>query len=142
MKDLQILEECYKKFTKELNKYIPEGIHLVDLETLQKFHLLKFHTLDANDPGLTRYFHVIESDEKITLVNEQFVVWIIPDVLHEAPITYTLIALNSGEKLRLETAFATTGVYNSSKLVLRLLEKHLFEIQETEDMLSHLNRKS
>lgn len=141
MKDIQQLEDCYKKFTKNISKFIPEGVSLIDLEMLQKYHLLDFNST-SSESALTRYFHVVESEDKITLVNDQFVVWIIPDMLHNAPITYTLIALNLSEKLHLETAFATTGIYNSSKLVLRLLEKMLLEIQETEDLLSNLHRKS
>ena len=50
----------------------------------------------------------------------------------------TLIALNHEEQPQLEIAFSTSGVYNSSRLVLRVLEKYLQEIQETEDTLKSL----
>lgn len=141
MKDMQHLEEYYKKFTKDINKHIPEGITIVDLELLHKYHLLNQHS-SPSDSNLTRYFHVVEADDKITLINDQFVIWIIPDVLNNEPITYILISLNFYDTIRLETAFATTGIYNSSKLVLRILEKMLLEIQETEDLLSNLRRKA
>jgi hypothetical protein len=46
-----------------------------------------------------------------------------------------LIALNQKGIPRLELAFLTTDVYNTSKLVLRILEKFLHEIQENEESL-------
>ena len=141
MDDLTQLDECYKKYITHLEDWMPEGMVSVDLSLLHRFDLLNYHRQDSKDTALTRYFHVVETPEKITLVNEQFVVWIVPDKVDNQPITFTLIALNQETQPRLELAFTTTGIYNSSKLVLRVLEKYLQEITETEDMLSNYRRK-
>ena len=142
MDDISQLDECYKKFSANIASWIPEGIAEVNLPLLQHFDLLHYHPKDAKDPSLTRYFHVIETSEKITLVNDQFVIWIIPDKLsNNLPVTYTLIALNHQHDAHLEMAFAASGIYNSSRLVLRVLEKYLQEIQETEDLLSKYRKK-
>ncbi len=140
MDDISHLEECYQKFIKNINSWVPEGIIDIDLKLLQKLNLLNYHKRDKNDPILTRFFNVIETTEKITLVNENFVVWIIPEKINNIPITYTLIAVNHPQGPHLELAFAASGVYNTSRLVLRVLEMFLLEIQETEDLLQKLSQ--
>lgn len=138
MHNLSIIEEYYKKYTKNLSEWIPEGIFTVDLPLLASFDLLSFQHSYVADPSLTRYFHVIESSEKITLINEEFVIWIVTERLDNVPVTYTLIAINQDEYPHLEVAFAASGVYNSSLFVLRLLEKFLIDIQENERLLKKL----
>jgi len=137
-KQLTQLEELFNRYIKNINHWLPEGIIDVNLHVLQRFGLLKYHSRDKEDHSLTRYFHVIESPEKITLVNEQFIVWIVPDKIGDVPITYILVALNELEQPKLEIAFSTSGIYNSSRLVLRVLEKFLFDIQENEDAINSL----
>ncbi len=138
MHNLALIEESYKKFIKNLFYWIPEGIFLVNLDLLHHFDLLHFQPITKRkDPNLTRYFHIIESSEKITLVNDDYIVWIIPDRVDNIPVTYTLIALNKlDQELQLEAAFIASGVYNTSKLVLKVLEKFLAEIQDNEQMLA------
>lgn len=139
MDNLTIIEESYKKYVRDMTKWLPEGVLDVDLPLLQKLELLDYHNPARRDPRLTRYFHVVESDDKITLINDFFVVWIVPDKIGSSAITYTLIALNPSQP-HLEMAYSTSGVYNSSKLVLRVLEKLLQEIQENEDLITNLNK--
>lgn len=138
MDNISILEECYKMFSKDLCAWLPEGIIDVNLELLWEMDLIEYLDESKHDPTLTRYFHVIETEEKITLVNEEFVVWIVPDIENNIAKTFTLIALNSSKHPKLELAFTTTGVYNTSKLVLRVLEKFLMEIQENETFISQI----
>lgn len=138
MRDLSTIDEYYKKFIKDLHFWIPEGIYFVNLELLHHFDLLHFQPIGIHrkDPLMTRYFHIFETPEKITLINDEFVVWIVPDRMDQTPLTHVLIALNSEEgELQLEVAFIATGVYNTSRLVLKVLEKFLIEIQETEKAL-------
>lgn len=138
--NLPLVEEYYKKISANLNAWLPEGVIEVDLVFLQSLGLLKYHSLDKKDFSLTRYFQLLESTEKITLINDQFIVWIVPEKIHERAMTYVLIALNHPQNPHLETAFTTTGIYNSSRLVLRILEKILFEIQETEDAIKTIKK--
>lgn len=140
MNDINQLDELYKKYIKDLTTWLPEGIIEVDLKLMQEMDLLDYHRTEKKDPSLTRYFHVVESAEKITLINDHFVIWIVPDKVNDNPVTYTLIALNFPDIPRLEMAFASRGVYNTSRLVLRVLEKYLQEIQDTEDLLHKLKK--
>lgn len=136
------LDKYYNKFIKDLAHCLPDGIIEVNIILLHRLGLLNYHNPHNCKFSLTRYFHVIESSEKITLLNEQFVIWIVPEKIDNVPITYTLIALNHPEGPHLETAFCTWGIYNSSRLVLRVLEKILYEIQETEDLLATFDNGS
>ncbi len=139
MHNLTLLEACFKKFIKDMPSWLPEDIVEVDLPLLHKLDLLHYHDPEYNDPNLTRYFHVIESNEKITLINDEFVVWIVPEKIEDTPFTYSLIALNRPKEPELQLCFVTSGVYNTSRLVLRVLEKYLEEIQENEKMLTDLS---
>jgi hypothetical protein len=140
MDNLTVLEECFKKYIKNISQWAPEGIIEVDLPMLQRLDLLHFFDPKSqNEDSLTRYFHVVESPEKIMLLNEQFVIWIVPENVDGTPRTYGLIAINHPHECHLELVFSVSGVYNSSWLVLRVLEKLLKEIQETEDLLTRYN---
>ena len=132
------LDSCYEEFMKNLPELIPDGIIEVDIHLLQKLELLTEEEIAAVSPTLTRFFHVVESKEKITLYNDQFVIWVVPEKIKDEPTTIVLIAINEESKLRLELCFATSGIYNTSRLVLRILEKLLAEIQETEEVISYL----
>ncbi len=138
MTNPSILEACYKRYMQDIGKWLPDGIMDVNLELLHRLDLLHYHSRDNLDSALTRYFHVVESDEKLTLANDDFVVWIVPEKIENTSLTYTLIALNKNDELQLEMAFSTTGIYNNSHLVLRLLERFLLEIQSTEELLAKL----
>lgn len=142
MYNFSFLEESYQKFIKDIDVFIPEGIYFVNLELLKHFDLLQFQPdRHPKDPLFNRYFHIIESPEKITLINDEFVVWIIPERADQHPVTHTLIALNKGEnEPQLEAAFIASGVYNNSGLVLKVLEKFLIEIHETETALSKFKK--
>lgn len=132
MFDPSLIEAHYKKFRENILAYLPEGVVTMDIEKLHDLDLLDYEL--RQEEALTRYFHVLETAEKITLVNDEFIVWIVPEN-DESPKTLVLIALNDKGVPRLELAFLTTDVYNTSKLVLRILEKFLHEIQENEESL-------
>lgn len=141
MRDLSALEDHYNNYIRSLKDYLPDGIINVDIELLSAFGLLSFfNNKISNEDTLTRYFQVIETEEKITLINDQFIIWIVPENMNETSITYALIALNVNELPSLELAFSTAGVYNTSHLVLRILEKFLIEIQETQDYLKKIEK--
>lgn len=135
MNDQKHLNKYYEKFTGNIRTWLPDGMISVDLELLCRLDLLHFHTTNRDDANLTRYFQVTESQEKLTLVNDEFVIWIAPGKGPEADSTYALVALNGENNLHLELGFVTKGVYNQSNLVLRILEKLLLEIHTTETAL-------
>ncbi len=140
MHNLALLEESFKKFYKNIKSGHPESIIHVNLALLHQMGLLHYHSRDRHDPTLTRYFQVIETTEKISLINDEFVIWIVPEKANEMALTYTLIALHHNEEPQLELTFITSGVYNTSRLVLRVLEKFLYDIQENEEYLNKLKK--
>lgn len=142
MNNPTVLEACFKRYITNITKWLPDGIIDVDLDILHELNLLNFHAHTTADSALTRYFQVVQSDEKLTLVNEEFIVWIVPEKQDTVPVTYTLIALNKHDEIHLELAFTTSGIYNNSHLVLRLLERYLLEIQNTEEQLAKLQKQS
>lgn len=134
------LDSSYEQFIRRLPELIPDGIVPVDLKLLQKLGLLHEEIETENASSLTRFFHVVESKDKITLFNDQFVIWIVPEKVNNEPSTLVLVAIEAHLKPRLEMAFSMSGIYNTSRLVLRVLEKFLSDIQENEDLISHLEQ--
>jgi len=131
------IEEVYKEFVGNLPNWAHDGIIPVDLRFLHEESLLNSLHDDKGEPDdLTQYFHVIESVEKVTLFNEQFIVWIIPKMEGEQPTTYVIIALNHPENANLEIVFVTRGVYNTPRYVLKVLQHFLVDMLETEATLT------
>lgn len=136
MHNLGLIEEYYKKITNNLSDFLPEGLQNVDLDFLHMYDLLHYHHKpEVEEENLTRYFHVLESPEKITLINDEFIIWIIPSEISSPQSTYALIALNNASLPILQTGFVAKGIYNTSHLVLKVLEKLLIEIQDTENLI-------
>jgi hypothetical protein len=137
------IEETYNQYIKSLPQCAHDGVIPVDLHFLQEQGLLNHLQEDETDPSdLTQYFHVIESIEKVTLFNEQFIVWIIPRVEESSPATYVLIALNHEEDANLEVVFSTSGVYNTPHYVLKILQHFLIDVLETEATLTSFEKKA
>lgn len=135
------IEEAYKEFITNLPNIAHDGVTAIDLQFLHDQGLL--HTLqeEKGEPDdLTQYFHVIESVEKVTLFNEQFIVWILPKMDNDQPLTYVLIALNHPEKANLEVVFSTRGVYNTPRYVLKVLQHFLVDMLETEETLTSFEK--
>lgn len=136
------VEEAYKEFTTDLSKWAHDGIISIDLSFLHDQGLLAGIQEDSIDPDdLTQYFHVIESVEKVTLFNEQFVVWIVPQMESEIPSTLVLVAMLQREKPHLEIVFRASGVYNTPRYVLRVLQFFLLDMIETQATLSAIEKK-
>jgi len=136
MSNLSIIEECFQRFIQQWPHLLPDGMHAIGLKTLSRMKLLNFHEDEGEDDDmLTRYFHVVETREKITLINEEFVVWIVPDTDPHEQLTTVLIALNKNPLPVLECGYQAKGVYNTSSLVLKVLEKLLNEIHENEKVI-------
>ncbi|MGE5195713.1 MAG: hypothetical protein ACM3JI_00085, partial [Anaerolineae bacterium] len=88
------LEESYKEFTTNLTKWVPDGVINVNLNLLHELGLLSTSQFEESSAdSLMHYFHVIETDDKVTLFNEQFAIWIVPQIIENKPSTLTLIAL-------------------------------------------------
>jgi len=133
------LEDAYKDFTDNLQQWAPDGCIHVNLQLLQDLGLLNNWDADTTAPeSLTQQFHVVETNDKVTLFNEKFAIWITPQVQTELPSTLVMIALIQGQKLHLEIIYATSGVYNTPKYILKVLQHFMTEMLDTEATLSSI----
>jgi len=131
------IETLYGEYMSNLPDWGHDGVISVDLQLLHELGLLQeMPDKESDTEDLTQYFHVIESSEKVTLFNEQFVIWIIPKMEQDIPITYVLIALTANNKTNLEVVFSTGGIYNTPKYVLKVLQHFLLDMLETEATLT------
>ena len=138
-----ILEEAYREFSKNLIKWVHDEIIHVDMKLLSDLGLLNNKELEesVSDAHLNHYFHIIETPDKVTLFNEQFAIWIVPQIVEEIPTTTTLIALLPSSKPHLEIAYTTSGVYNTPKYILKILQHFITEVQDTEAIISSIGKK-
>ncbi len=135
-----ILEEAYKDFTTNLPKWAPDGCIQVNLQLLQDLGLLKNWEVESPAPEcLTQQFHVVETNDKVTLFNEQFAIWIIPQSQAELPSTVVMLALILQKKPHLEIVYSTSGVYNTPKYILKLLQHFMTEVIDTESIISSID---
>ena len=136
------LEEAYKDFTENFQKWAPDGFINVNLQLLQELGLLNNSEFENSDSeSLSQQFHVIETSDKVTLFNKQFAIWIVPQLDTELPSTLILISLIQNLKPHLEIVYTTSGVYNTPKYILRVLQHFLTEVLDTEAILSSINKK-
>jgi hypothetical protein len=138
------LEKAYQEYMHHLDQWAHDGILQVDLPLLHECNILEsFDEETEDEDDLTQYFHVIESIDKVTLFNEQFIVWIVPKMQEENPLTFVLIALRDGnDQPHLELVFTTQGVYNTPKFVLKVLQHFLIDMLETEAAIDNIKKKS
>jgi hypothetical protein len=136
------LEEAYKDFTENFQKWAPDGFINVNLQLLQDLGLLSNTEEENSDSeSLAQQFHVIETNDKVTLFNQQFAIWIVPQVDTELPSTLILISLIQNLKPHLEIVYTTSGVYNTPQYILRVLQHFLTEVLDTEAIISSINKK-
>ena len=142
MQNQEKLEKAYKQFKTDLSHHLQDGVIDIDLGLLKRLNLLNKTPEEEKElqEQFPFYFHVVENEEKVTLFNNQFVVWIIPKILDEVPTTLALIALISEDEPRLEVAFSTSGVYNTPKYVLKVLRHFLSEVIDTEEEIASITR--
>lgn len=139
----KVLEEAFDEFSNDIQKWVPDGIINVDLSLLHELGLLNHSEWDhsISDAHLTQYFHIIETQDRVTLFNDQFAIWIVPQLIDDNPTTTTYIALIQGPKPHLEIVYTTMGVYNAPKYILKILQHFLTEVQDTEKVLSSFGKK-
>jgi hypothetical protein len=132
------LEEYFEKFIEDPNYWVNDEIIDVNLEMLKDWGLLNQTEEEESllQDQFPFYFHVLENDSKVTLFNNQFIVWIIPEIMDENPCTRVMIALIKDHDLKLEIVYNTLGVYNTPKYVLKTLRHFLTEVIDTEEEIS------
>jgi hypothetical protein len=127
------LERAYEEFISDLSYFNHDGIIEIDLAYLRDHNLLNCQ--DQDQEMLQQHpfhFHVIEEDEKVTLFNHEYAVWIVPQEQLNERQTLVLISVLDDEYPLLEIVYATKGIYNSPKYILRVLRHLLTTINENE----------
>lgn len=135
MNKLFLVEEAYQRYINDLNKWPSEGILYVDMKMLQELNIVDAAGNELPGCEFSRSFQFVETDEKITLINDRFIVWIVPENIEGNLVTFTLVAVNSEKDLHLEVIVVSSGTYNNSHLVLKVMEKLLNDIEENEKEL-------
>jgi len=136
------LEDAYQNFNLNFKKWVPDGIIQINLETLCEMGLLNKEDFDEEEPDdVTHYFHVLETPDKITLLNEKFAIWIVPKMVDNISTTHTYISQLQKEKLHLELVYETAGVYNNPKFILKVLQHFLIEVIDTDNVISSIGKK-
>lgn len=133
------LERAFEEFFSDLSYFNHDGIINIDLPLLRDHNLLNCN--DQDQDLLQQhpfYFHVIEEEDKVTLFNHQFAVWIVPQQGETDKETLTLIAYIEEETPLLEIVYRTAGIYNSPKYILRVLRHFLKEIMDNDDVIQRL----
>ena len=136
------LDEAFSEFSKNFSKWLPDGVISINLQVLHDLGLLNSANLDKPVPdNLSHQFHVIETNDKVTLYNQQFAIWIVPQNESNIPTTMAMIALLQHGKPHLEIVYKTSGVYNTPRYILRILQHYLTEVIDTENIISSMEDK-
>ena len=136
------LEDAYKEFSQNLKKWVPDGVISVNLGLLNDLGLLNNSYLEQAPPeNISHFFHVLESPDKITLFNDQFAIWIVPKSEESSASTLTFIALLNKNSPHLEIVFSTSGVYNSPKYILKILQHFLSDVTDTEATIASMKKE-
>lgn len=137
----KILDETFNQIIKEINTTLPDGIIDVNLDLIQSLGLLNLESLE-HEVSLfknSQQFYMVENEDKLTLFNEQFTIWMIPSFTDKNGVTYVFIAKNEKDKVqKLELLFQAKGIYNTSWTVLSILDAFLQEIHENDQMMQQL----
>lgn len=142
MSDPKVLEEHFQNFIQNLPKYLPDGVVCVDVRLMEELGLLKIEKIekDTHD-SLSHYFHVLETSDKITLYNELFSIWIMPQNSETSSKTFIFIGVLQNKLPHLEMAFYTEGVFNTPKYIMKILQHYLNEVQDVEALIASMDKK-
>lgn len=139
MASIEELDAFFEYLQTNAAELLPDGLLDVNIKTLHALHLLSDDTPDTEPAPVAHLLQAIESGGKITLFNERFVLWIVPQQEAHPPTTVIYVAQRTEENgIKPELGFRTAGIHNRSKTILRLIDKFLTDIQETDSFLSKL----
>lgn len=142
MPDPKVLEEHFQNFIQNLPKYLPDGVVCVDVRLMEELGLLSVDKMEKdNQDPLSHYFHVLETQDKITLYNDIFSIWIVPQNAESASKTFIFIGILQNKIPHLEMAFYTEGVFNTPKYIMKILQHYLNEVQDVEALIASMDKK-
>lgn len=140
MLDPTLLDAKFKAIIKNIPQAIPDGIIEINDQIIKSFGV-SLSNKEGSKSSQSR-FYVIEAFDKITLINDQFVVWLFPFIRSEScKETLTFIARHDLPRFQMELAFSTKKQYNHPSIVLELLQCFLEEISENEGICEEIVKK-
>jgi hypothetical protein len=113
---------------------IPDGVVDVDVKLLQSLNILNPNQT-LGGASAKELLQAIDSGGRITLFNDRYVLWIVPQNAISPPSTLVILARCIDNTIKPEIAFKTAGIHNQSKTILQLIDRYLIDIQETEEIL-------
>jgi hypothetical protein len=135
---IEELDAFFDHLQSHTSDLLPDGILEINVKTLHTLHLLSEETPPSGTPPASTLLQAIESEGKITLYNEKFALWVAPQKNADPASTIVFIASRKDNEMKPEIAFRTTGIHNRSKTILKLIDRLLADIQETENVISKL----
>lgn len=136
-------ESAFQHFVTDLTLRHHDEIVIVDSAQLALYQLTE---RDLRNPPNSKspfcYFHVAEASEKLTLINSQFVAWILPMWHIFSGQTLLLIAGKEPGKLVLKSVLALPRACNEPNAALRVLERALIDVRENDLICEMLSKSS
>lgn len=133
------LDTYFETLSQHTQDFLPDGILDITIKTLNTLHLLKEEP-SKEEIQPSHLLQAVESEGRITLFNERFALWIVPQVGAEPSSTIVYIATHQEGDVKAELGFRTSGIHNKSKTILRLIDRFLADILETDSLLSQLEK--
>jgi hypothetical protein len=137
---IEQLDTFFDFLSSHISVLLPDGILDINVKTLHSLHLLSDEIPSPGGAPASTLLQAIESGSKITLYNEKFALWIVPQKNSDPASTIVFIARRTDDEIKPEIAFRTAGIHNRSKTILKLIDRFLADIQETETVISKFER--
>ena len=137
MVSIEQLDGFFQRLSSHTGEFFPDGVVDINVKVLHTLRLLSEGQSAPQEVPSSSLLQAVESEGRITLFNEKFALWIVPQANSPVPTTITFIARRSGETIAPEVAFRTQGIHNRSKTILRIIDRFLAEIQETETVIAN-----
>lgn len=153
MKNPEKIEAKYYDILENLSGCLPDGIIDIDLKFLEEANLISNkeeveanYANNAPKESPSMQFHIMESEDKVTLFNNEFTVWILPANSEKNIQSKTLVVIgqyydkeNSEEVPTISLGFSTTGMYNTSKIILKIAEHFIKKITSADKSLQEIS---
>lgn len=127
---------------KDLTRVLPDGITAVDLPLLSKMNIIDDASVHCQQGPLPQHMYAVETEDRITLYNDSYVAWIVPQKKEPDSETLLLIALLANQQPKVELGFSFRGIHNQAKTILKVLDTAIFDIRQTEQELHHIMDQS
>lgn len=131
------IEALFQNFLTELQQGGADRWIHIDNQLVENLGINTTDLLEASQDQ--SYFFVLESCDRITLINQDFLVWLIP-LRNEEPETLAIVARNSEKEAHMELIIHASGRFNTPDIILKVLDYSLKEIKENDELVGHLSR--